>query len=313
MTLKNLIKRKIQSLTGGGGFKISSHAFNVVEPTPKNTKVLLGRMLARLNEQLPDNAPISAIEFQVFSQFGDDGIIQFLTSRLSIASRTFIEFGVEDYRESNTRFLLINNRWAGLVLDGDVENVAYIQQDIVSLYHLLQSKQAFITRENINKLICETGFPEEIGILSIDLDGVDYWVWEAITVVRPVIVIVEYNSGLGSDSYLTVPYQSDFRWRKNIPTDWFYWGASLGALTELGKKKGYDLFGCNSAGNNAYFIRQDRRGNLPKAEVAQAYVEGQFAFGRDEQNRFVRAALGRQKLVKGRKFIDVRSNTEVII
>lgn len=306
--IREFIRRKLQSLRCP---KISVHASDVSEPTRKNTKVLVGRMLARLNEQLPDDAPITAMEFQVFSQFGDDGIIQFLISRLSISNCIFIEFGVEDYRESNTRFLLIKDHWSGLVMDGNPENISFIRQDDLSWSHPLQSKQAFITRENINELIAEAGFPEEIGILSIDLDGVDYWVWEAITVVRPTIVIIEYNSMYGRESYLTVPYRPDFQWKAETSAD-YYWGASLGALRSLGQSKGYDLFGCNSAGNNAYFIRSDRRGNLPEAGLDKAYVEAQFSLGWDERSNPVRGCAGMQ-FVKGRKFIDVRDNREVTI
>jgi hypothetical protein len=309
MKIKERIQRKIQDLIGLP--KISTHASEFMEPSRKNSKVLLGRILARLNEQLPNDAPISAIEFQVFSQYGDDGIIQFLISRLPIANRIFVEFGVEDYREANTRFLLVNNHWEGLVMDGDPQKALHIQKDDLTWYHRLKSKQAFITRENINGLILESRFPEEIGILSIDIDGVDYWVWEAINVVRPTIVIIEYNSLLGSETFLTVPYRSDFRWRSNGEPG-YYWGASLSALTELGKKKGYDLFGCNSAGNNAYFIRQDRRGKIPKSEVPQAYVKGQFGLAWDERLGTVRSDAGMQ-LVKGRVFFDVRTNSEITV
>lgn len=309
MTLKQRLKQKVRAYIGMP--MLSPHAVETLEPSRKHSKALLGRMLARLNEQLPNDAPISAMEFQVFSQMGDDGIIQFLISRLPIASRTFIEFGVEDYREANTRFLLVNDRWSGLVMDGDPKNVAYIQSDIVSWYHRLQSTQAFITRENINQLIAAAGFPEEPGILSIDLDGVDYWIWEAIDCVRPTIVISEYNSVFGADSYLTVPYRPDFQWSKDGDAC-YYWGTSLGALAHLAERKGYDLFGCNSAGNNAYFIRKDRRGALPKAEVAKAYVEGQFTFVWDEKTGPVRGKAG-LPFLKGRKFIDVRDSQEVVL
>src|SRR6266404_297437 len=149
-------------------------------------------------------------EFKVFSQFGDDGIIQYLIHRLAPLPDSFVEFGVENYRESNTRFLLLNNNWRGLVMDSDEDSIRYIQKDDVSWRHTLTAHCAFINRDNINDLLAEAGFTGEIGLLSIDIDGNDYWVWEKLEVVDPVIVIVEYNSIFGSDLAVTIPYDPKF-------------------------------------------------------------------------------------------------------
>ena len=117
-------------------------------------------------------------EFKVFSQFGDDGIIQYLIHRLASLPDSFVEFGVENYREANTRFLLLNNNWRGLVLDGNRNHIEQIQTDKIHWQHTLTAKHAWITRDNINDLIREAGFSGKIGLLSIDIDGNDYWVWE---------------------------------------------------------------------------------------------------------------------------------------
>ena len=245
----------------------------------------------------------------MFSQFGDDGIIQFLISHLPIPNRTFIEFGVENYLESNTRFLLINNRWKGLVLDGDQKNVDQIRHEKLFWYHDLQARQAFITRENINQLIGESGFAPEVGILSIDIDGMDYWVWDAIDSIRPAIVISEYNSAFGPDRCVTLPYNPNFVWNRTGDR-LYYWGTSLGALHVLADKKGYDLFGCNSAGNNAYFIRRDLRGDVPASNPQKAFVDAQFALGRDQAGRLVRGTEGMGYL-RGSRVYDVLKGCEV--
>src|SRR4051794_40305958 len=94
-------------------------------------KLLAGKNLAW---QLPGRGVLPGLsdaEFSVFSQFGDDGIVQYLIHHLKIQPQTFIEFGVENYTESNTRFLLINNQWRGLVIDGSKENVDYIKNDTI--------------------------------------------------------------------------------------------------------------------------------------------------------------------------------------
>src|SRR5579863_71896 len=138
----------------------------------KSPKVNLGQIQAKLNSQKLDIKSLAEVEFQVFSQWGDDGIIQYLVNRIEIPNKTFVEFGVENYKESNTRFLLINNKWSGLVLDGSESNIGFIRNDNVSWAFHLYSKQAFITRDNINGLITEfltEGYDRDIGILSIDI------------------------------------------------------------------------------------------------------------------------------------------------
>jgi len=200
-------------------------------------KVLHGKLLAQAHLQnLPAlKKDIRQAEFKVFSQWGDDGIIQFLVSYLDIPTKTFIEFGVEDYSESNTRFLLINNNWKGVVLDGNPKDIQYIQEDEIYWRHDLTAKQVFVTAENINQVIKESGFTGEIGLLHIDIDGNDYWVWKSIEVVNPIIVIVEYNSVFGMDRAITVPYNPSFDRTEAHYTN-LYFGASLKALVVLTKK-----------------------------------------------------------------------------
>jgi hypothetical protein len=201
----------------------------------KSPKVLTGTVLARMNlAQAPQE--LRNVEFQVFSQFGDDGIIQYLVHSLQIKERTFVEFGVEDYTEA--------------------ENIEHINRDLISLFYDVRPTQAFITAENINDLIQDAGLAGKIGLLSIDIDGVDYWVWQAITVVDPAIVVAEYNATFGSDRAITVPYNADFTRGAAHPSR-LYWGASLKALQIMGTEKGYTFIGCNANGNNAYFVRNE--------------------------------------------------------
>ncbi len=240
-------------------------------------KVLHGKLLAQAHLQnLPAlKKDIRQAEFKVFSQWGDDGIIQFLVSYLDIPTKTFIEFGVEDYSESNTRFLLINNNWKGVVLDGNPKDIQYIQEDEIYWRHDLTAKQVFVTAENINQVIKESGFTGEIGLLHIDIDGNDYWVWKSIEVVNPIIVIVEYNSVFGMDRAITVPYNPSFDRTEAHYTN-LYFGASLKALVQLGEMKEYYFIGCNSNGNNAYFVRRDKIKDLEIKSIQEGYVASRF-------------------------------------
>ncbi|TRO63926.1 hypothetical protein [Christiangramia sabulilitoris] len=224
--------------------------------------------------------PLQNTEFKVFSQWGDDGIIQYLINYLSIENKTFVEFGVEDYLESNTRFLLMNNNWSGLILDGSKSNIDKIKRSTIYWKYDLIAKHAFVTTENINELIKDEGIEGEIGLLHIDIDGNDYWIWKALEVVDPIIMIVEYNSIYGSKRAITIPYSEDF-YRFKAHYSGLYAGASLKAMCKLAEKKDYNFIGCNSAGNNAYFVKKGYSKDLKILDPETGYIESRFRESRD--------------------------------
>jgi len=199
---------------------------------------------------------LSENEFRVFSQWGEDGIIHYLIHNVPIENKIFVEFGVENYTESNTRFLLQNNNWTGLIIDGSQDNINFIKNDPIYWRYNLKAECAFIDKENINTLIKNSGISGDIGLLSIDVDGNDYWIWEAINCISPRIVICEYNSIFGALAKVTVPYDKNFHRTKAHYSN-LYYGASIAALTSLAEAKGYSLIGSNSAGNNVFFVRTD--------------------------------------------------------
>jgi hypothetical protein len=214
---------------------------------------------------------LSDVEFQGFSQWGEDGIIDWLVERLPGIPETFVEFGVEDYREANTRLLLKLRNWRGLVMDGSEANIRSIQTQDLYWRHELTARCAFIDRDNINQVIAASGLQGDIGLLSIDIDGNDYWIWQAIDAVSPVIVVCEYNAVLGDRHVLTVPYQAEFQ-RTRAHHSNLYFGASIRALVALGKSKGYSFVGTTSTGCNAFFVRNDR------ADSIVAALEGIYAY-----------------------------------
>lgn len=200
---------------------------------------------------------LADVEFSIFSQWGEDGIVEWIVQQYGDLPEKFVEFGVENYRESNTRFLISNRNWKGLIIDGGAENIEFVKNDPISFQRDLTAKCAFITADNIERIIEDAGFGGEIGILSIDIDGNDYWIWKVLERVRPHIVIAEYNAVFGDVFDLTVPYDPAF-FRTKAHYSNLYYGASIGALTRLGFEKGYTLIGSNRAGSNAFFVRNDR-------------------------------------------------------
>jgi len=256
----------------------------------KSAKVNLGQLQLEFNNKKDRVHKLSEVEFQVFSQFGDDGIIQYLINKIPIKNKTFIEFGVENYREANTRFLLINNYWSGLIIDGNNNNIDSIKKEQLYNFYDLQAECSFITQSNINDLISLAKFENEIGILSVDIDGNDYWVWSAINNIKPIIIICEYNSLFGFEHPYTIVYKDDFV--RGVDYPFSFYGTSLRSAYDLAEMKGYSFIGCNSAGNNAYFIRKDYISYLPFPEVTpeQGYIFSSFTETWDKQGLSVRGA-----------------------
>lgn len=248
----------------------------------EKTAILTAKQLSISHQNLSTINDLSDIEFQVFSQNGEDGIIDWIISKLPSIPKTFIEFGVENYQESNTRYLLVNRGWKGLVIDGSSDNVSNIKCQKLYWQHNLTAVNSFITAENINSIFHNNGFVGDIGILSIDIDGNDYWVWDAINIVNPAIVIAEYSAVLGDIYPITIPYKDDF-YRMDAHYSGQYGGASICTLNDLAEKKGYMLLGTNSSGVNAFFVRNDLYDNLRKLLKNIRIYPSQFSDTRDKQ------------------------------
>jgi len=260
--------------------KASAGRLRSIEERCKKIQEALGRIEGRQLASLAA-ADLAGAEFRTFSQWGEDGILQHLLRHVAVSKKIFVEFGVENYTESNTRFLLLNNNWSGLVIDGSSKNIDFIKSDEIYWRHNLKAEHAFVTRETINDLIRRNGISGEIGLLSIDIDGNDYWVWEAIDVVLPSVVVLEYNARFGPQKAVTVPYDAGFV-RSSAHHSTIYYGASLAALCLLSKRKGYSFVGCNTAGNNAFFVRSELRPpGLPELTPAEGFVRSQFRESRD--------------------------------
>jgi hypothetical protein len=206
--------------------------------------------------------------FKIFSQNDEDGIIQEIFRRIGTTDKRFIEFGVEDGTESNTRLLLMLG-WKGLWLDGSEENVRRMDQRAEGA----STKALFITAENIDGVLGEWAggtpdAPAEIDLLSIDIDRNDYWVWRAVRSLNPRVVITEYNASYPPPIEFVVPYDAQGTWDGSN-----YFGASLASMAKLGSQKGYGLVGCNLAGVNAFFVRADLLSSFHEPYTAEEHYE----------------------------------------
>jgi hypothetical protein len=272
----------------------------------------LQQAIARIeNRQLQEvkSMNIQDYEFKAYSQSGEDGIIQFLLRNIEIQNKIFVEFGVENYKESNTRFLLQNNYWSGLIIDGSSDNIQHIKNDSIYWKYNLKAEYAFIDRDNINDIIKSNGIYGDIGVLSIDIDGNDYWIWESINCIMPRIVICEYNSLFGPSRRVTIPYSKNFI-RSKAHFSNVYYGASISALDFLSRKKGYSLVGSNRAGNNIFFVRTDLVGDIRIYNPEEVFVKAQFRETRDRHGKLTFLDFYESmKLIREMPLYDIDLNT----
>lgn len=193
----------------------------------------------------------------MYSQYGTDGIIEAVISATGQSTGKFIEIGCGTGIESNCAHLAVSRGWSGCVVDADRRNVrvadGFFKQQLGS-QNRVRPIQAFVTSENLNSLL--TDWRGEVDVLSIDVDGNDFWLWEAMTEVSPRLVIIEYNFRYGRIASMTVSYRPDFD-RFQLHESGRFYGASLTAFAKLAGKKGYVLLGCESSGVNAFFLRSD--------------------------------------------------------
>jgi hypothetical protein len=253
------------------------------------------------------NVPFSKSSFSIFSQWGEDGIIQYLVNNTEILKKSFIEFGVEDFLESNCRFLMMKDNWDGYVIDGSSSNIEILKKSYFFWRYNLTATCAFITKDNINHLLSASSFPSEVGILSIDIDGNDYYVLDEINT-KPSILICEFNSIFGPDRKISVPYDSSFN-RTVAHYSNLFWGASLSAINYAAEKKGLVLVGVNDAFNNAFFVRKE----LLNEKIVQKSVCEVFGFSKYRESRSLKGKLTfisgkeRAKIIEGLSVFNVES------
>ena len=229
-----------------------------------------------------DEFDLNLHERKIYSQNGEDGIIEFIFLKIGTTNKFSVEFGVGNGFESNTTHLLEKKGWKGLMMDYGYDEkiktknlikkglcykkfgIKYFLQKSIrflkktmmrykrSRYFQYDIKREKVTAENIEKLFQKYNIPKKFDLLSIDIDFNDYWVWKAITNYHPNVVVIEFNSSLPPTESSVVQYDPEAIWDGTN-----YFGASLLALQNLGHTKGYTLLGCDSNGVNAFFCKND--------------------------------------------------------
>lgn len=236
---------------------------------------LAGVLLRERYPQLFAGEPPVAEEFGIYSQNGEDGVLLGILAALPAPPHRAVEIGIENGRECNTALLGFALGWDCLMVDLDPLGCAAARK-LAARVLARQSnrvvvRECSIHAENINTIVAEESFHGPLGVLSIDVDGVDYWLWKALSAATPDVVVMEYNACYGPDRSITSPYDPQFDGRR-IHASGFYGGASLLALEKLGREKGYSLVAVESRGVNAFFVREEiRPATLPVRTAAELF------------------------------------------
>ena len=220
-----------------------------------------------------DSGDLSRYEYELHSQHGEDGIIRYLFSRIGFTNRRFLEFGFGAV-QSNSLRLMLHEQFGGLFIDGSQEQCDFLNAGVRHFkLENVQAIPAFLNLDNLEEIINTGGLPRDLDLMSIDVDGNDYWFWEHIDFLEPRVLVIEYNAMLGPELSLTIPYDKDFNFftSEKIASGTF-WGVSIAALEKLGKRKGYRLVGCDSTGVNAFFLHHGTGTNhIATLSAADAY------------------------------------------
>jgi hypothetical protein len=271
--LRHRLEKLQQQLDDALGPAKLGRVFNEVAGVSQIAQKLLAEQYraAAQRRALPD---LMDTELRSFSQNGEDGILLYLFAVLGTTTKKVVEICAGNGIECNAANLIVNHGWSGLLIDGDEQNIAVGKQFYSAcrdtFARVPDLVQAWVTAENVNRLVCDHGYTGDIDLLSLDMDGMDYWVWQALTSIRPRAVILEFNFRWGPERAVTLPYHPDFRVEGN-KHPWCC-GASLPAFVKLGWQRGYRLVGTHKQELNAIFLRNDVGMELfPEVSVAHVF------------------------------------------
>jgi hypothetical protein len=200
-------------------------------------------------------------------------VIQELVRRVGVGSGSFVEFGVGGGEQGNCVLLADHYRWSGLFIESAAEEHSRLERKYRS-NRRITTLRAVVTPTTIETLLRDAGVSTRFDVLSIDIDGNDFWVWQAIRAFKPRVVVIEYNANLALESEVVMPHDDGHAWDG---TDYF--GASLGAYRRLASEKGYELVHTDRTGTNAFFVSRDEHNAISTFGEPPAHTADYFGRG----------------------------------
>lgn len=292
MLRKNLVRlgTRLAEMYGNNEYPLATATGRKIGEIPTINKIQQVQLLMQYRALAAGGGPLPSFqdaEFRCYSQNGEDGILLYLFALIGFTNRRSVEICCGSGIDCNTANLAINHGFEALMMDGREDLLAMGRKFYDRCRDTYQWPprlvRAWITAENVNGLLKKQGFVGEIDLFSLDMDGVDYWIWKALDVIHPRVVVLEYQDIIGPDRAITVPYDPKFsEARGEHGPD--YAGASLGAFVKLGREKGYRLVGCEHYGYNAFFLRNDLgTEHFPEVTVESCFPHPKNRFGMEKR------------------------------
>jgi len=215
----------------------------------------LAAVIGRADPSLFAVSDLTRYEQKVFSQNGEDGVLVEIFNRIGTGNRFFVEFGIQNGTEGNAVLLADVFGWAGLFIEADPDDFAQVEEKYAGSQ--VRVVRDLVTAASIGGIFAAADVPEEFDLLSIDIDGNDVYVWDALGGYRPRVVVIEYNAGIVADRPLAQPHDPERAWDGSGA-----FGSNLSGLEVVASRKGYRLAHSDLTGTNAFFVRDDLWGAL---------------------------------------------------
>ncbi|MCW2760994.1 MAG: hypothetical protein JWR85_1195 [Marmoricola sp.] len=220
----------------------------------------LDRLVARADPDLYALSDLARYELRGFSQNGEDGVLLEILNRIGVTNRFFVEFGIQNGSEGNCVLLADVFGWSGVFIENDDANFAELSAKYAGFP--VRTVQDLVTAARIDDIFRETGVPERPDVVSIDIDGNDVYVWDALEDFRPRVIVIEYNSGIRTSGPVAQPHDPDRAWDGSGA-----FGSSLGALDTVARRKGYRLAHTDLTGTNAFYVDEEDWQRLGVSDV----------------------------------------------
>ena len=290
--MKALISKIAQKIAS----KISLEFEKTLDIESFNQQIQLSVKNQWLQWRLAGVSPYTRIQeagFRCYSQFEEDGIILYLLTMIGADDLTVAEMCCGNGKECMPTNLILNHGYKGFLFDGSEENINTatkffnLKKDCLLIKPELT--HSWITIDNVNELLVHSGCPRDVDLFSLDIDGNDYWIWEAIDAISPKVCCFETNDIIPSDNSLTIPYDPNFDCWSQPPELHDFRSVSLAAMVKLSKRKGYRLIGSHRHGFNVFFMRDDIGNDMfPEISVADVHNNPWTRYGQAERWKTVK-------------------------
>jgi hypothetical protein len=249
---------------------------------------IVGHYLLAKHQRIPLYPRLCESGFRVYSEFEEDGMILYVLTMIGLKSRKVVEMCCGTGRECMASNLILNHGFDGYLFDGDAANIelarGFFQSKRDCLLYPPVLRNAWITTDNVNSLLAEAGCSGEVDIFSLDIDGNDYWIWQAIEITKPRLLICETHNIIPGDLSLTIEYNPEFDCQSKTGPEQDYRGVSLLAMVKLCREKGYRLIGAHRHGFNAFFLREDEgKEFFPEVGIEEVHDNYWTRFGQDKR------------------------------